>query len=221
MFTWCEPQGGWGGRDNTLVDGMSGTTMTEDSPTGSGPDDESNSDSESVTDGDRPDESPEQEGERVERNEERDGQPDESDTRDGHDGRPDRGSASNESAESEPSPAGSAAPPRPTDREPDVSVTIEGTYDSVFERLEHPQALQHSELDTIAANIESTLLAVLRSGGGIRSEIYDAVDFELDEPWAIRIYLEVLEMHDLIRLRDDRWVPSDSPERADRDEESS
>lgn len=93
--------------------------------------------------------------------------------------------------------------------EPAVSVTIEGTYDAVFNRLEHPQASKHRELDVIVRNIEETYLAVLKTGGGIRSEIYEAVEFELDQPWEIRIYLEVLAMHDLARLHDDRWVPTD------------
>jgi hypothetical protein len=102
--------------------------------------------------------------------------------------------------------------------EPDVSVTIEGKYDTVFERLEHPQSLEHDELDAIAGNIESTLLAVVTTRGGIRSEIYQAVDFEMEDPWEIRLYLEVLEMHGLVRLQDDRWVPADAqepPERRD------
>lgn len=99
--------------------------------------------------------------------------------------------------------------PRSPTAEPHVSVTIEGEYETVFERLEHPQASGHSELETVVDNIEETLSAVVRTGGGIRSEIYDAVGFELDRPWEIRIYLEVLAMHDLINLQDDQWVPSD------------
>lgn len=102
-----------------------------------------------------------------------------------------------------------AGPSRRTRFKPHVSVTLEGDYDAVFERLEHPQALTHSELDSIVDEIEETLLAVLRTGGGIRSEIYNAANFELDEPWEIRIYLEALAMHDLVRLQDDRWIPSD------------
>lgn len=117
-----------------------------------------------------------------------------------------------EADDNEPTSSSSVQRSRTSGREPDVSVTIEGKYDSVFERLEHPQALQHGELDAIAGNIETTLLAVIRIGGGIRSEIYEAVDFELEDPWEIRIYLEVLEMHGLIRLHDDRWIPTDSPE---------
>ena len=93
--------------------------------------------------------------------------------------------------------------------EPHVSVTIEGEYGTVFERLEHPEAVGHSELDAVVDNIEETLSAVVRTGGGIRSEIYDAVEFELNRPWEIRIYLEVLAMHDLVNLQDDQWVPSD------------
>lgn len=106
-------------------------------------------------------------------------------------------------------PLESATPATRPGTGPHVSVTLEGEYDTVFERLEHPQALTHSELDSIVDNIEETLLAVLRTGGGIRSEIYNAATFDLDEPWEIRIYLEVLAMHDLVRLQDDRWVPSD------------
>jgi hypothetical protein len=109
---------------------------------------------------------------------------------------------------------------RHTSPEPHVSVTIEGEYDSVFERIQHPQVSQHSELDAIVANIEETLQAVLRTGGGIRSEIYDATDFELEDPWEIRMYLEVLAMHDLIRLQNDRWVPSDYFEGAARDDDA-
>ncbi|MFB6194645.1 MAG: hypothetical protein ABEI80_00605 [Haloplanus sp.] len=93
--------------------------------------------------------------------------------------------------------------------EPHVSLTIEGEYDSVFERVEHPDHRQHGELDHIMENVESTLQAVIATGGGIRSEIYDATDFELDDPWEIRKYLEVLAMHDLIRLQDDRWIPAE------------
>lgn len=100
---------------------------------------------------------------------------------------------------------------------PHVSVTIEGEYDRVIERLEHPESLRHSELEYILDNIESTLLAVVATGGGIRSEIYEAADFELDDPWEVRKYLEVLEMHDLVHLRDDQWVPSDYFEQSDRD----
>jgi hypothetical protein len=107
---------------------------------------------------------------------------------------------------------------RHTTPQPTVSVTIEGEYESVFERIEHPQVSQHHELDAIVANIEETLQAVLRTGGGIRSEIYDATDFELEDPWEIRKYLEVLAMHDLIRLQNDRWVPSDYFEGATRDD---
>jgi hypothetical protein len=101
-------------------------------------------------------------------------------------------------------------------REPDVSVTIEGKYEKVFERLEHPQSLEHDELNAIAGNIESTLLAVVTTRGGIRSEIYQAVDFEMEDPWEIRLYLEVLEMHGLVRLQDDRWVPADAQEPTER-----
>jgi hypothetical protein len=100
-------------------------------------------------------------------------------------------------------------PTRRPRTEPHVSVTIEGEYETVFERLEHPEAVGHSELDAVVDNIEETLSAVVRTGGGIRSEIYDAVEFELNRPWEIRIYLEVLAMHDLVNLQDDQWVPSD------------
>lgn len=95
------------------------------------------------------------------------------------------------------------------DEEPFVSVTIEGEYETVFERLDHPDGFQHGELDAIVENVESTLRAVVSTGGGIRSEIYEAAEFELDDPWEIRKYLEVLVMHDLVRLQDDRWVPSE------------
>lgn len=108
-----------------------------------------------------------------------------------------------------------SSPSRPPSQEPYVSLTIEGEYESVFERVEHPRAFQHTELDQIMDNVESTLVAVVGTGGGIRSEIYEEVDFELDDPWEIRKYLELLEMHDLIRLRDDRWVPSDYFEQPD------
>ena len=100
-------------------------------------------------------------------------------------------------------------PTRHRGTEPHVSVTIEGEYETVFERLEHPQAVGHSELDAVVDNIEETLSAVVRTGGGIRSEIYDAVEFELNRPWEVRIYLEVLAIHDLVNLEDDQWVPSD------------
>lgn len=100
-----------------------------------------------------------------------------------------------------------------TQGDPTVSVTIEGSYDSVLQRLEQPQSFQHGKLDAIAANIQSTLLAVMRTGGGIRSEIYEAVDFELEEPWEIRIYLEVLEMHNLVRYQNDQWVPMEAADR--------
>lgn len=60
----------------------------------------------------------------------------------------------------------------------------------------------------IVENVRKTLMAVFATGG-IRSEIYEATDFELDDPWEIRKYLEVLAMHDLIRLKGDKWVPAD------------
>ncbi|WP_436912224.1 hypothetical protein [Halosimplex marinum] len=113
-------------------------------------------------------------------------------------------------------PAGGASGSRYSGPEPTVSLTIEGTYASVFERVDHPEARQHSEVDRIVENLESTLSAVNRTGGGIRSEIYDAVEFELDDPWEIRKYLELLEMHDLIRMQDDRWVPPDHAEQSER-----
>lgn len=90
-----------------------------------------------------------------------------------------------------------------------VSVTIEGEYTKVFERLDHPHAIQQSELDMIVRNLEDTLLAVVKRGGGIRSEIYEATEFELDDPWEIRKYLNVLEMHNLIHQKEDVWMPSD------------
>lgn len=105
------------------------------------------------------------------------------------------------------------------EQDPYVSLTIEGEYERVIERVRHPQAFQHSELNRIMENLENTLLAVVGTGGGIRSEIYEAVDFELDEPWEIRMYLEVLAMHDLIRLHDDQWIPSYHFEQVNGDDE--
>ncbi|GAB7011533.1 hypothetical protein JCM31271_34760 [Halorubrum trueperi] len=93
--------------------------------------------------------------------------------------------------------------------QPHVSVTIEGDYTTVFERLDHPHSVQQNELDATMDNLEETLLAVLKSGGGIRSEIYEAATFELDDPWEIRKYLAVLDMHNLIHQQEDQWVPSD------------
>ncbi|MFC6888709.1 hypothetical protein [Halorubrum trueperi] len=90
-----------------------------------------------------------------------------------------------------------------------MSVTIEGDYTTVFERLDHPHSVQQNELDATMDNLEETLLAVLKSGGGIRSEIYEAATFELDDPWEIRKYLAVLDMHNLIHQQEDQWVPSD------------
>lgn len=181
--------------------------MTEDPP--DDPDENGGREPASeVEPGDRPtDGPPGDDRERPRGGEENDGRPPQDEPRDG-------GEADTADPDTVPSAADSVERARHGDREPDVSVTIEGKYDTVFERLEHPQALQHGELDAIVGNIESTLLAVVRSGGGIRSEIYDAVDFELEDPWEVRIYLEVLEMHDLIRLQDDRWVPTDPPDRA-------
>ena len=43
----------------------------------------------------------------------------------------------------------------------------------------------------------------------INADLPRTVEFELDRPWEIRIYLEVLAMHDLVNLQDDQWVPSD------------
>jgi len=104
--------------------------------------------------------------------------------------------------------------------EPHVSLTIEGQYESVFERVEHPKSPQYREVDRIVENLENTLLAVNGTGGGIRSEIYDAAEFELNDPWEIRKYLELLEMHDLIRMQDDRWVPLDHSEQTTSNDES-
>lgn len=185
--------------------------MTDDPSGAQDPDDEGSTQSDPATDRNPADERPGDRRERFERRRESDAEEperEEVETREDNDGIGDESTtADNESNR----PTASA---RRGGRTPDISVTIEGKYDTVIERLEHPQNRQNKELDTIAGNIERTLLAVLRSGGGIRSEIYNAVDFELNDPWEIRLYLEVLEMHGLIRLQDDRWVPHDSPEQA-------
>lgn len=186
--------------------------MPEDAHTDAGSDEEPEFDSDVETDDGEADAEVADEQERPERGDEPGTQSD-GDAKDGLDEHDD---AREERVDIDQTSGGAVERFRDPGQEPDVSVTIEGPYDTVFERLEHPQGLQHGEFDAIAGNIESTLLAVVRNGGGIRSEIYDAVDFELEEPWEIRIYLEVLEMHDLIRLQDDRWVPSDSQEQETR-----
>jgi len=98
---------------------------------------------------------------------------------------------------------------RQDEEEPRVSVTIEGEYSTVFERLDHPYAFQQSELDVVVKNLEETLFAVVKRGGGIRSEIYETTEFELEDPWEIRKYLTVLEMHNLVHQKEDEWMPSD------------
>lgn len=65
-------------------------------------------------------------------------------------------------------------------------MTIKGNYETVISRLNHPLAIQRSQLNSIVDTVKKTQIAGLATGGGIQSEIYKATEFVLNDTWNVR-----------------------------------